>query len=399
MKFLIKSNLLSSSPRSESPFASYRVWCGRRKRQKKAKNIVSQLTIPKETIELSTLNESFREIPFIFSFVRFQIDRSIVSSFEIQVQCLVTIRWQHVTFKFITSKGQFIYTFSSTMSFNLDSSEIGPKILSNDERKQLEQQNSRLVPEFKAKQLEENAKKHWDLFYKRNDTRFFKDRHWTTREFNELISNGASGDGKGKRLLEVGCGVGNFVFPLIEDNYSENFFIYACDFSPRAIEFVKENPLYDDSKMFAFQCDITTETVFNEIERNSLDLVSMIFVLSAIHPEKFTTVLQTIFELLKPGGVLLFRDYGLYDMAQIRFKAGNKIAENFYVRQDGTRSYYFGDNEMGELAQSVGFEIVNNSYIHRKTINVKENIDKPRIFVQGKFRKPTWPLGMCQICK
>jgi len=26
----------------------------------------------------------------------------------------------------------------------------------------------------------------WDLFYKRNSTHFFKDRHWTLREFEEI---------------------------------------------------------------------------------------------------------------------------------------------------------------------------------------------------------------------
>ncbi len=38
-------------------------------------------------------------------------------------------------------------------------------------------------------------------------------------------------------ILEVGCGVGNFLFPLISDDM--NIFFYACDFSPRAIAFVK----------------------------------------------------------------------------------------------------------------------------------------------------------------
>jgi hypothetical protein len=51
----------------------------------------------------------------------------------------------------------------------------------------LEKQNSRLVSEFRAVKLETEAKKSWDLFYKRNQTKFFKDRHWTTREFQELL--------------------------------------------------------------------------------------------------------------------------------------------------------------------------------------------------------------------
>ncbi len=38
-------------------------------------------------------------------------------------------------------------------------------------------------------------------------------------------------------LLEAGCGVGNCIFPLLEDDL--NIFVYACDFSPRAVEFVK----------------------------------------------------------------------------------------------------------------------------------------------------------------
>lgn len=215
------------------------------------------------------------------------------------------------------------------------------KALTDEEKQKLEYQNSRLVPEFKANQLELNARKNWDLFYKRNDTRFFRDRHWTTREFEELLStsdqaNADTDNGSPKRLLEVGCGVGNFVFPLIEEKH-KNYFIYACDFSQRAVDFVKSNPLYDESQIKAFQCDITTDSVLEAIEPGSLDIVSMIFVLSAIHPNKFEAVLSNIFRLLRPGGVLLFRDYGLYDMAQIRFKPGNKISDNFYMRQDGTR--------------------------------------------------------------
>lgn len=174
-------------------------------------------------------------------------------------------------------------------------------------------------------------------------TRFFKDRRWTTREFVELLSSDdrtcavESSPTHRKHLLEVGCGVGNLVFPLIEEQKTK-FFFYACDFSPRAIEFVKRNALYDTNVIKAFQCDVTKASQLTDtIPCESLDIVTMIFVLSAIHPDNFADVFGTLYKLLKPGGVLLFRDYGLYDMAQLRFKAGHKIDENFYMRQDGTR--------------------------------------------------------------
>ena len=49
--------------------------------------------------------------------------------------------------------------------------------------------DTRIVSEFKQNKLEAEAKKNWDLFYKRNTTKFFKDRHWTTREFHELCGH------------------------------------------------------------------------------------------------------------------------------------------------------------------------------------------------------------------
>ena len=59
----------------------------------------------------------------------------------------------------------------------------------------------------------------------------------------------------------------------------------------------------------------------------------------------FLNYLLLCFQTLKPGGSLLFRDYGQYDYAMLRFAPGHKLADNFYVRQDGTRAFYFSLGE------------------------------------------------------
>ncbi|XP_055782138.1 tRNA N(3)-methylcytidine methyltransferase METTL6-like [Salvelinus fontinalis] len=242
-----------------------------------------------------------------------------------------------------------------------------------------------LVSDFKQMKLEKEAQKNWDLFYKRNTTNFFKDRHWSTREFEELTVC-LEFEAQKLVLLEAGCGVGNFIFPLLEEDL--NIFVYACDFSPRAVEFVKEHSLYCTERCSAFQCDLTKDDLRGNVPVGSVDVATLIFVLSAIHPDKMQKALENIYRVLKPGGIILFRDYGLYDHAMMRFKAGNKLGENFYVRQDGTRSYFFSKELLADLFRGAGFESVTNEYVLRETVNKKEGLCVPRVFLQSKFRRP-----------
>ncbi|KAG2208269.1 methyltransferase-like protein 6-like protein [Mucor mucedo] len=239
------------------------------------------------------------------------------------------------------------------------------------------------VPTFWTTKYKKEAAKNWDLFYKRNTTKFFKDRHWTDREFPELADQS-----KKQKCLEVGCGVGNFVFPLLADNPS--LFMYACDFSKRAVDMVKGNESYDESRCKAFVCDLTADKLTDNIPENSLDLVSAIFVFSAIPPEKMDIAIRNVMSVLKPGGHVIFRDYGIYDEAQIKFSktSDKRLENNFYVRHDGTMSYFFSKEELQARFEAEGFKTKECLYVYRETTNRSLEMRIDRIFVQGKFEKP-----------
>ena len=78
-----------------------------------------------------------------------------------------------------------------------------------------------------------------------------------------------------------------------------------------------------------------------------------------------------------------------------RFKKGSKLGTRHYLRQDGTTTYFFTQEEMKTLVENAGFRVEVNDVIERRTINKKEDIDVTRLFLQGKYRKKSdWSLVM-----
>ena len=127
-----------------------------------------------------------------------------------------------------------------------------------------------------------------------------------------------------------------------------------------------------------------------ELRDNKIDIGLLVFVLSAIDPSNMLIVLKKIVNGLKPGGMLLFRDYGLYDMTQMRFvkKKNRKIDDSFYVRADGTRTYFFSKEIFYNLAIEAGFEIEKLKYDIRELKNRKRKLTMYRVWLTAKLRKP-----------
>ena len=233
------------------------------------------------------------------------------------------------------------------------------------------------ISDFKRNKLMNEQKRSWDIFYKHNTINFFKDRHWTTREFPELVTLTQE-----SVLLELGCGVGNAVFPLLK---TQRFKAFMCDISPRAIDLVKNNKEYT-SDIDAFVCDLTQDLLTTWVPSESVDVITAIFVLSAIAPSNLESTVQNIMQVLKPGGTLLIRDYAINDCSMIRFKKDNYIDDKFYHRHDGTFTHFFTK----ELFQQVfkEFEILENDYVHKQVVNRKRALEMNRVFLQARIRKP-----------
>ncbi|SPO39535.1 related to ABP140 - actin binding protein and AdoMet-dependent tRNA methyltransferase [Pseudozyma flocculosa] len=328
--------------------------------------------------------------------------------------------------------------------------------------------NRRTATPFVVDKTTREASRNWDRFYKLHADRFFKDRHWTSREFGSQIGGssagdpasppasatastasttaagakrggeddreeearfvagreaGESGDGDGdgdgdgeeKVLLEVGCGVGNMLFPLLEAD--PKLKVHCCDFSQRAIEIVKAHPNYDAARVNAFVYDLTSSdpplSSFLSTPQTAgwkpITTISMIFVLSAIPPQLHASTLASMVTLLRhqlsllgptlPDGTptrghLILRDYAHGDLSQVRYHTKKDAGwaepslldaqRPWYKRGDNTFNYFFTRDELDALARQVGITGEVES-IYRTAVNRKRAEGRQRRFVQAKW--------------
>ena len=292
------------------------------------------------------------------------------------------------------------------------------EIESNEERmadakRRLQAQGDPL-PEFWREKYIKKANTFWHAFYKRNTDKFYKDRHYLTTEFPEITT--------ANTILEVGCGVGNAVLPLLSE--FDTLVVHAVDFAESAIAMLRMHPLAltiapppaaasspsssssspsssssastsppspsfppppSSPRLLPSVCDVCTQSL--PVPDGSVDLVLCMFVLSAIAPRTHPLVLAKLAAALKPGGRLCFRDYGRLDEAQLRFKKGSLLADNMYVRADGTISYFFALEEIDDLARQAGMEVQRSRVVRRQMQNRSKGEKRSRIWLQAVYSK------------
>lgn len=249
---------------------------------------------------------------------------------------------------------RFLEEGDNIFEFNAwDHVEVDP-VYQNFSEEQYEKQRAEPVSDFDKKRFNDNPEKWWNLFYKNNKANFFKNRKWLAQEF-PVLDEVTREDSPPALVLEVGAGAGNSAFPIMQKSKNKGLKIHACDFSKKAVEVIRDNELYDTQFIQADVWDVASSPESENgglppgIKEGSVDVVLMIFIFSALNPKQWDQAVKNIWKVLKPGGQVLFRDYGRGDLAQVRFKKGRYMEENFYVRGDGTRVYFFEQEELEQI--------------------------------------------------
>ncbi|TGJ86146.1 hypothetical protein E0Z10_g2582 [Xylaria hypoxylon] len=200
---------------------------------------------------------------------------------------------------------------------------------------QFAMQRASPVSDFDKNRFNSDPARFWNLFYKNNTANFFKNRKWLQQEFPVLHTVTAADAGP-KIVLE-------------------------------AVEVMRSHAEYNTDLMQADVWDVASEELPPGVEENTVDVVLMIFIFSALSPLQWERAVRNIYRVLKPGGEVCFRDYGRGDLAQVRFKKGRYLEENFYIRGDGTRVYFFEEDELARIWSGVSNEGTSVSENNKET--------------------------------
>jgi methyltransferase-like protein 6 len=239
----------------------------------------------------------------------------------------------------------------------------------------------------------------WEDFFRNHQERpFYQSRNYLIQEFRAWLESA-------RVLFEVGCGHGSSAFPLLSKLQKIELYV-ATDYSSEALGLLHRAIRDDETRIITVLWDISESFDYSQLEAFGesfssahgeeahtvtskspvADVVLCIFTLSALPPDSHVNAIRNMSSVLRPGGVILFRDYGLYDMTMFRHTC--RVEERLFLRLDGTLAYYFDKEYLQSIATEAGLLVAEVEMATVLNKNRKKGKSMRRVFIHAVLQKP-----------
>jgi len=177
---------------------------------------------------------------------------------------------------------------------------------------------------------------------------------------------------RSSRILELGCGDGKTILPLVKNGYS----VTALDISPSAAVLCRDSCASPDQARI-----LVADVRKNPFCNGSFDVINASHVTGHLSLEGRRQLAGEVTRLLAPGGTLYFRDFSVEDF---RFGRGEQTEEGTFMRKNGIITHYFSGDEVRALfSQLTATSLVQ----HRWDLRVR-GTPFPRAEIVAEFSRP-----------
>ena len=249
---------------------------------------------------------------------------------------------------------------------------------------------------------------------------FFKERRYLLDQFPMLRGEedgggegGESGGCQPLRILETGCGNGSSVLPILKGNGQA--YVHATDPSASAVA-QTQRVVAGCGEALAARLTAEVQPTLTEPCSpqyvGTFDLALIVFTLSAVPGDGDVRLLRSTAQAVRPGGRVLIRDYGLYDMRHLgdaasserivtvalataaaaadgsdgsNLKAGSEVYQ--YRRPGGMFRRYYSLEDVERLAADAGLVVDESRYLCIRLRNEKKDLNMDRVYVSAVLRR------------
>jgi ubiquinone/menaquinone biosynthesis C-methylase UbiE len=200
----------------------------------------------------------------------------------------------------------------------------------------------------------------WDLEYKRNSSKWRRERHSIPNVLKDKI------------VLEIGVGNGKNLSEIINQKPK---IVSALDSSKEAILICKRN--FNQKNLKFVKRDIINSGFAN----GAFDVILCYYVLNNLLEKDRKLAVREMYRILRRGGILIFEDFMKGDLRQSKSE-GEVIEKNTLLKKNGLICHFFSKAEVKKLFRKFKVEEIEEKKF--KVVLKQPKLKRKLVFMQAK---------------